>query len=150
MTADGLPPEAHSHFVDPYHQGSCEHATHVAESQWTEEDSPLDELGELCLELIVDSSGQIVEAWFDGDGSPWMLASASMLVESIENQMLDEVLDWSAAQHSDLCEFEVEPVLAIWRAPWDLLCRSLEADVDEEESDEEDSVFRGPHLGEEC
>lgn len=149
MSAEQLPPEAQSHYEDPYHQGSCEHPTHMVECQW-------DEWGALCFELTVDHQGRMIEAWFDGDGEPWLLASASVLVQSIEGQLLDDVLEWPATRHLQRCESDDQRARAIWRAPFDRLCERLRAladdELDDEELDDDDegSVFRGPHLGEEC
>jgi NifU-like protein involved in Fe-S cluster formation len=142
MSEPELPPTAKSHFVDPYHQGVCGHATHVAEGQW-------DQWGELCLELTVDGDGTIVEAWFDGEGSPWMLAAASLFVESIEGCPLDTVQNWNDDHQLASCESELDDERDAWLLPLTLLKLELES-VDAESDDEDGPRFQGPHLGEEC
>jgi NifU-like protein involved in Fe-S cluster formation len=137
-----LPPTAQSHFVDPYHQGACEQATHVAEEKW-------EESGELCLELAVSGDGTIVEAWFDGEGSPWMLAAASLFVELIEGEPLDEVRDWDDDRLMSRCESQLDSVRSTWLLPLTLLKRDLER-LDGELDDDDGPTFYGPHLGEEC
>jgi nitrogen fixation NifU-like protein len=78
------------HFEDPYHRGSCAHATHAHA-----DDNPL--CGDFVqIELAVDNQGRIAEAWFDGDGCCISQASASMLVEKMEGRPMDEVKAFTA------------------------------------------------------
>jgi NifU-like protein involved in Fe-S cluster formation len=142
-----LPPLAQSHFEDPYHQGSADHATHIGEM-----DSP--DGGRLCLELLVDDDGLIVEAWFDGEGSAWLLAAASIFVESIEGCVFDDVRSWSDDRYlaSGNMSLEGTPLTA-WLAPLQLLrcqLKNSEGPGFGDDENEDGPRFSGPHLGEEC
>ena len=147
MSEANLPPLAQSHFEDPYHQGTCEDATHSGEI-----DCP--DIGRLCLDLIVDDEGLITEAWFDGEGSPWLLGAASIFAESIEGCLLDEVRTWCNDEYLSRFKVTLEGAFqTAWLAPLQLLKFQLgnaeELDVDDDEN-EGGSHFYGPHLGEEC
>ena len=84
------------HYEDPYHRGHCEHPTHRHE-----DDNPL--CGDVVqIELQIDDSGKIVDAWFEGDGCCISQASASMLIEKMEGKQIDEVKDFTAEQMLDL------------------------------------------------
>ena len=78
------------HFEDPYHRGHCAAATHVHADD-----------NQLCgdfvqVELAIDPSGRVREAWFEGEGCCISQASASMLVEQIEGKGLDEIRSFTA------------------------------------------------------
>ncbi|MCA9166256.1 MAG: iron-sulfur cluster assembly scaffold protein [Planctomycetales bacterium] len=84
------------HYEDPYHRGHCDHPTHRHE-----DDNPL--CGDVVqIELQIDDSGKIVDAWFEGDGCCISQASASMLIEKMEGKQIDEVKDFTAEQMLDL------------------------------------------------
>lgn len=79
------------HYEDPYHNGTCESATHAHE-----DDNPL--CGDVVrVELQIDQ-GRIAQAWFNGDGCCISQASASMLVEQLEGKTVDELQAFSADQ----------------------------------------------------
>jgi nitrogen fixation NifU-like protein len=147
MVQPELPPQAQSHYEDPYHQGVLDEATHTAEGLW-------DEVGELCIDLCVDTEGLIIEAWFDGDGSPWLLASASMLVEWLEGKTLEDVGSTPDDVHVGRCESDDADVQATWRLPAELVrVKIVEPELEMEsavDDDEDGSQFFGPNLGEEC
>jgi nitrogen fixation NifU-like protein len=72
------------HYEQPYHRGHCSHCTHAHE-----DDNPL--CGDVVrMELDVEQ-GRIRDAWFSGEGCCISQAAASMLVQQIEGQPLDEV-----------------------------------------------------------
>ena len=78
------------HYEDPYHRGNCPQCTHAHE-----DDNPL--CGDVVrIELKLDPSGNIADAYFNGDGCCISQASASMLVEQIEGKPIDEVKQFSA------------------------------------------------------
>jgi nitrogen fixation NifU-like protein len=80
------------HFETPYHRGHCRGATHSHE-----DDNPL--CGdEIRIELEVDPSHRIRNAYFSGEGCCISQASASMLVRDIEGKTLDEAAAYSAEQ----------------------------------------------------
>ena len=71
------------HYEEPYHNAVLANATHRRRV-----DNPV--CGDsVQLELRVSETGQIEQAWFTGVGCVISQASASMLVEHIEGQMLD-------------------------------------------------------------
>lgn len=78
------------HYEDPYHRGHCAAATHAHE-----DDNPL--CGDVVrIELNIDPEGRIRELWFDGDGCCISQASASMLVERMDGQTVEEVKRFTA------------------------------------------------------
>lgn len=84
------------HYEDPFHRGHCEGATHRHE-----DDNPL--CGDVIqVELRVDDRGNIADAWFDGDGCCISQAAASMLMERICGQPVDEVRQMTAEQMLEL------------------------------------------------
>ena len=84
------------HYEDPYHRGHLEQATHQHK-----DDNPL--CGDVIeIELVIDPSGKIIEAYFDGDGCCISQASASMLVEKMEGQNVDTVKAFSAEDMLEL------------------------------------------------
>lgn len=79
------------HYESPYHRGRAVAATHEHE-----DDNPL--CGDFVhIDLAVDESGQIREAFFDGDGCCISQASASMLMERFDGKTVDEVKRFTAA-----------------------------------------------------
>lgn len=91
------------HYEDPYHRGHCLHCTHAHQ-----DDNPL--CGDVVrLELDVDPQGRIREAYFDGDGCCISQAAASMLVEKIEGQSVDQVRQFSASDMLDLFGVRLTP-----------------------------------------
>lgn len=81
-----FPKNIQSHFDDPYHRGSCEHGTHLAEDICRETGC------QLRFELAVDEQNQVVEAWFDAEGCEFCEATASMLCEAVEGLCGDEIM----------------------------------------------------------
>jgi nitrogen fixation NifU-like protein len=78
------------HYEDPYHRGQCAHPTHAHE-----DDNPL--CGdEVRIELEVEPSGQIRQAYFDGDGCCISQAAASMLLEHFEGKTIEDVKQFAA------------------------------------------------------
>ncbi len=78
------------HYEDPYHRGACDAATHQSEGK-----NPL--CGDVVrVELQVDESGVVRQAWFEGQGCCISQASASMLMERIEGKTLEEVKGMTA------------------------------------------------------
>jgi nitrogen fixation NifU-like protein len=60
------------------------------------------------LELLVDGTGRITEAWFEGMGCAISQAAASILVRHVEGRTFEELSDFRAAQMLDL--------LGVWLA----------------------------------
>lgn len=78
------------HYEDPYHRGRPSKTTHAHE-----DDNPL--CGDsVRLELNIEPSGRIAEAWFDGDGCCISQAAASMLTREIDGRPVEEVRDFTA------------------------------------------------------
>jgi nitrogen fixation NifU-like protein len=78
------------HYDDPYHRGHCEHPTHAHE-----DDNPL--CGDVVhIDLALDGDGNIVEAYFDGEGCCISQASASMLMERFDGRTVEEVKKFTA------------------------------------------------------
>jgi len=102
------------HYDDPYHRGHCDGLTHTHE-----DDNPL--CGDVVhVELRVDDRGKVEEAWFDGDGCCISQASASMLMEKIEGQTLEQVKSISATDMLELFGARLTPnrqkcCLLVWR-----------------------------------
>ena len=84
------------HYEDPYHRGVLDSATHHNEGK-----NPL--CGDIVqVSLRLNADGKIEEAWFEGDGCVISLASASMLIESIEGMTVEEAKEFSANQMLEL------------------------------------------------
>ncbi|MEM9366053.1 MAG: iron-sulfur cluster assembly scaffold protein [Planctomycetota bacterium] len=134
------------HYEDPYHRGLLRDATHAHEGS-----NPL--CGDkIHIDLKLSPNGEVVEAWFEGEGCVISQASASMMVEEIEGKSLEEVKAFTAEQMLDL----FGPKLAPNRQkccllPWKVLLTALHSPIDEEDEDEADegARFGGPSLGEE-
>ena len=78
------------HYEDPYHRGRCPNRTHEHE-----DDNPL--CGDVVrIELVVDPTGVVQSAWFDGDGCCISQASASMLVEAVEGKTVEQIKQMQA------------------------------------------------------
>ena len=91
MSPDELRDEIIEHAESPYHYGQCEGFTHQGSA---EHKSCGDSV---TIQLRIDESGRVVEAWFDGDGCNMSQASASMLVQAIEGRLVSELptaRDW--------------------------------------------------------
>lgn len=77
------------HHEQPYHRGRSPKATHAHE-----DDNPL--CGDFVhVDLTIDGQGIVREAWFDGDGCCISQAAASMLMEAIEGQSVEELKHFS-------------------------------------------------------
>jgi nitrogen fixation NifU-like protein len=78
------------HYEEPYHRGHAACPTHAHE-----DDNPL--CGDFIhIDLAIDASGRIKEAYFDGDGCCISQASASMLIEQMDGKTVDEVKHFTA------------------------------------------------------
>ena len=133
------------HYEDPYHNGTCDHATHAHE-----DDNPL--CGDVVrIELQMEKDGRVKEAWFEGDGCVISQASASMLIEKIEGKSVDEVRAFSAQQMLELFKGRLGPnrqkcCLLSWKVLQQAIHSPL-ADGDDEAGSP--PTFSGPDLGEE-
>ncbi len=73
------------HYEEPFHRGECPGATHAHE-----DDNPL--CGDVVrIELSIDPAGKIEDAFFNGDGCCISQASASMLLEKVIGQQVDDI-----------------------------------------------------------
>ncbi len=130
------------HYEDPYHRGSCQGHTHRHE-----DDNPL--CGDvISVELRIGKNGTIEEAWFDGDGCCISQASASMLVEQIEGQTVDQVREFSADNMLELFQAPLTPNRQkCCLLPWRVLQSAVFSPVADDNT--VDPSFSGPDLGEE-
>ncbi len=77
------------HFEDPIHRGTCPGCTHAHQ-----DDNPL--CGDnIHVELRI-AGDRVQDAWFDGEGCCVSQASASMLMEKIQDMSVDEVRKFTA------------------------------------------------------
>lgn len=131
------------HYEDPYHRGSCDHATHAHE-----DDNPL--CGDVVrVELRIGPERRVDEAWFEGQGCCISQAAASMLMEEIEGKSVEEVKKLTAQEMLELFQAKLTPnrqkcCLLSWR----VVQTALHSPVNEEEA-EGGPTFTGPDLGEE-
>ena len=134
------------HYEDPYHRGTCDHATHAHE-----DDNPL--CGDVVhVDLTIADDGTIQEAWFSGDGCCISQASASMLMEKIEGKTVDEIRQFRAEEMLELFGARLTPnrqkcCLLSWRVVQSALHSPI--DGDDTDGDAKGSRPSGPHLGEE-
>lgn len=89
------------YFDDPYHRGHCEMATHLAEGE-----NP-DSKCQIRFEIAVSDSGEILEAWWDGQGCMFCEGSASILAEQVEGLPMS-ALELPIVQSSGPMGFESE------------------------------------------
>jgi nitrogen fixation NifU-like protein len=135
------------HFEDPYHRGTCDHATHAHE-----DDNPL--CGDVVhVDLKIGNDGTVQEAWFSGDGCCISQASASMLMEEIEGKSIHEIRDFSAEEMLQLFGARLTPnrqkcCLLSWRVVQQALHSPLDGEASDAEADKPQPS--GPHLGEEA
>ncbi|MBI1901544.1 MAG: iron-sulfur cluster assembly scaffold protein [Planctomycetia bacterium] len=79
------------HYESPYHRGRCGGATHAHE-----DDNPM--CGDRVHVDLRIENGRVREAWFDGEGCCISQAAASMLMQKIEGQSVDDVRRFSAEE----------------------------------------------------
>jgi len=103
------------HYEEPFHRGRCPLATHAHEDE-----NPL--CGDVVrVELSLGEDGSIRDAYFDGDGCCISQASASMLMEKIQGQSVDDVRAFTAQDMLALFGAKLTPnrqkcCLLSWRA----------------------------------
>jgi nitrogen fixation NifU-like protein len=84
------------HYEKPYHRGHLLRPTIVHEDE-----NPL--CGDrVRLELLIERTGRIREAWFEGQGCAISQAAASILVRHIEGRTIDELAAFNEAEMLDL------------------------------------------------
>lgn len=135
------------HYVDPYHRGWSDHVTHFGESrnEQCERRGTESDVVEVALRI---SDERIAEAWFDGDGCELSQAIASMLVEHVESQDVDDMVALTLEKMTERLQLNVDVanndcgVLAL-----EALQRALKMPVDE---NPDAPTFGGPDLGDEC
>lgn len=132
------------HYEDPFHRGSCPHATHAHE-----DDNPL--CGDVVrMEAQIGPDGQLKELWFDGDGCCISQASASMLVEQMQGKTVDEVKAFTAEQMLELFQAALTPNRQkCCLLPWRVLQSTLYSPLGETEGETGRPSFGGPDLGDE-
>ena len=130
------------HYEDPYHRGRCKDPTHAHE-----DDNPL--CGDVVrIELQIGGDGTIEEVWFDGDGCCISQASASMLIEKMDGQTVNDVRQFTAEQMLELFGARLTPNRQkCCLLPWRVLQTAVFSSLDDGEGS--DSTFNGPDLGEE-
>jgi nitrogen fixation NifU-like protein len=78
------------HYEQPFHRGHCPGATHAHEDE-----NPL--CGDTVrVELAITPEGMIAGAYFSGDGCCVSQASASMLLEQLQDKSVEEVKRFTA------------------------------------------------------
>jgi nitrogen fixation NifU-like protein len=129
------------HYEDPYHRGTLDTATHMAEGT-----NP--NCGDrIVVTLRLNDSGKINEAWFDGEGCVISQASASMLMEQVEGKMIEDVKAITAEQVLERIGSAMTPE----RQKCCLLSLdTLQSALNSRPDDDFDSLApSGPSLGEE-
>jgi nitrogen fixation NifU-like protein len=134
------------HYEDPYHRGPLEGATHAHEA-----DNPL--CGDVIhIDLKLTPDGKVEQAYFDGEGCVISQASASMLIEKIEGQTLEQINAFSATEMLELFGPKLTPnrqkcCLLSWRVLQSAVHAPVEPGDDADSGDR--TNFGGPSLGEE-
>jgi nitrogen fixation NifU-like protein len=131
------------HYEDPYHRGQCDHPSHAHE-----DDNPL--CGDVVrIELQLDPNGKVQDIWFEGDGCCISQASASMLVEKMDGQTVDEIKGFTAEHMLKLFGPRLTPNRQkCCLLPWRVLQAAVFSPLDREHNDA-GSTFGGPDLGDE-
>lgn len=91
-------------YKNPYHKGR------LSKSDYTfEDENPL--CGDhIHIELLVDKSQKVVDAKFDGHGCAISMASADLLLESIQGKALEDLKKLSKQDILDLLGIDLSPV----------------------------------------
>jgi len=103
------------HYEEPFHRGRCPAATHAHEDE-----NPL--CGDVVrVELAIEPDGTIRDAYFGGEGCCISQASASMLIERMSGQRVDDVKAFTAQDMLQLFGARLTPnrqkcCLLAWRA----------------------------------
>ena len=130
------------HYEDPYHRGPFEAATHAHAGK-----NPL--CGDkIHVDLRLDETGRVAEAWFDGEGCVISQASASMLIEAIEGKTIEEVKEFSAHEMLELFGPKLTPnrqkcCLLVWK----VVQTALHSPIGDECEEEDLSSALGGPLG---
>jgi nitrogen fixation NifU-like protein len=91
------------HARSPYHHGSCHRATHRGSFA-----NP--SCGDFAqVELGVDSTGRIVEAWFESEGCMITRAGGSILMEWLEGKSIEEAKQLRELDILNLLESPMTP-----------------------------------------
>ena len=91
------------HYEEPYHRGHAAHPAHAHE-----DDNPL--CGDVVrIDMAVNAEGKIDEIYFDGDGCCISQAAASMLVERFDQQSVEDVKQFTAADMLQLFGAKLTP-----------------------------------------
>ncbi len=131
-----------SHFEDPYHRGCFERATHAA--QVLDADSQ----HFVVIQLRVNDSGIVEEAWFDARGCLACEAPASILTQFCESKSIVELIGLTDAQFAELTQLErLSSKSNCRQLAWHALQKALQST--DEEFDCDRLTFGGPSLGEE-
>ncbi len=129
-----------SHFEDPYHRGSCERATHIAQFH---------DLGSqhyIAIQLRIDEQGTIEEAWFDSQGCMQCEGAASILVQYCEGKSIDDFEELDEAFYLKLTEQDLNSESSSCQL---LAWNTFQAALHSTDVDDERPLFGGPSLGEE-
>jgi nitrogen fixation NifU-like protein len=99
--------------------------------------------------LQIGDDGKIQQAWFDGDGCCISQASASMLIEKMDGQTIDDVRQFTAEQMLELFGARLTPNRQkCCLLPWRVLQTAVYSSLGDDEQ-EDRSTFNGPDLGDE-
>jgi nitrogen fixation NifU-like protein len=130
------------HYEDPYHRGRCEHPTHAHE-----DDNPL--CGDVVrIELQIGDDGTIQQVWFDGDGCCISQASASMLIEKMDGQKIEDVRQFTAEQMLELFGARLTPNRQkCCLLPWRVLQTAVYSSLNNDGNEDGRSTFNGSDLG---
>jgi nitrogen fixation NifU-like protein len=135
------------HFLDPFHRGPCERPTHAGECECAASGCHLQ------VELVIDTEGRIVQAWFEGLGCQVCEAVASLLMEYVENRPADDILSLDVGQLVEALGLHgaeaimQTPCLVL---PLQSLARAIISPLDLVDDGESGTNFGGPSLREEC
>lgn len=91
-------------YKNPHHKGRLNDSSFAFEDE-----NPL--CGDhIHIDLIVDNKGKVVDAKFDGQGCAISIASADLLLESIQGQHIDDLKKLTKQDILDLLGIELSPV----------------------------------------
>ena len=128
------------HYEDPYHRGSCDQVTHAHE-----DNNPL--CGDVVRVELKINQGRIQEAWFDGEGCRISQASASLLMERIEEKTVSEVKQFRAVDMLQIFGARLTPSQQkCCLLPWHVVHSAIHAPIDAE-VESAGPTFSGPDLG---
>ena len=125
------------YYEDPYHRGSCDGPTHMAEAS-----------SEACGDVVaveIRVVGDLVEEiWFDGEGCKISQGAASIFAEHLEGQSVLDIVAMSDEQARSIVDLPENRDCCV------VGFRAIRLALEQVSDEDSLPAFSGPDLGDEC